>query len=352
MYTVDEALEHILSHFERLPAETVPLEEAFGRVLAQAIHAAHDLPPFPNSALDGYAVRAAEVVAARPESPVRLPISGDIPAGSFPQAPLPTGTAMRIMTGAPLPEGADAVVPVEQTDEAPDRFALNSPLPESVSIRAAVPAGNGVRAAGEDVAAGALVLTAGRRLRAADIGILAGLGVARVPVVRRPVVAILSTGDELLPPHLPLAKGKIHDMNGVALCACVQEVGGVPRFMGIAPDSVEAVYSRLEAAADSDVILSTAGVSVGALDVVKEAVTRRGTLGLWRVNIRPGKPLAFGRFGKAPFFGLPGNPVSALVTFDVFVRPALLKLLGMAQTDVPQATAEVAEPMHSDGRRT
>jgi molybdopterin molybdotransferase len=259
---------------------------------------------------------------------------------------------MRIMTGAPIPEGADAIVPVEQTDDAPNRFALNSPLPESVLIRAAVPAGNGIRAAGEDVKAGALVLGAGRRLRAPDIGILAGLGIAQVPVVRRPVVAILSTGDELLPPHMPLAKGKIHDMNGVALCACVQEIGGIARFLGIAPDSVEAVYSRLEAAADCDIILSTAGVSVGALDVVKEAITRRGTLSLWRVNIRPGKPLAFGDFGGVPFFGLPGNPVSALVTFDVFVRPAMLKLMGITHTDVPQAIAEVAEAMHSDGRRT
>lgn len=352
MYSVDEALERILSHFAQLPTETVRLEEAFGRVLAQPIHAAHDLPPFPNSSLDGYAVRAADVAAACAESPVRLPISGDIPAGSFPQMPLPAGTAMRIMTGAPIPEGADAIVPVEQTDDAPNRFALNSPLPESVLIRAAVPAGNGVRAAGEDVKTGTLVLGAGRRLRAPDIGILAGLGIAQVPVVRRPVVAILSTGDELLPPHMPLAKGKIHDMNGVALCACVQEIGGIPRFLGIAPDSVEAVYSRLEAAADSDIILSTAGVSVGALDVVKEAITRRGTLGLWRVNIRPGKPLAFGNFSGVPFFGLPGNPVSALVTFDVFVRPAMLKLMGIAHTDAPQAIAEVAEAMHSDGRRT
>ncbi|MFQ3535235.1 MAG: gephyrin-like molybdotransferase Glp [Aggregatilineales bacterium] len=347
MYNVDEALAHILSHFERLPTETVRLEEAFGRVLAQPIYAAHDLPPFPNSALDGYAVRAADVATV----PVRLPVSGDIPAGSFPKMRLSPGTAVRIMTGAPLPEGADAIVPVEQTDEAPNHFALNSPLPETVLIRAAVPPGNGVRAAGEDVEAGALILTEGRRLRAADIGILAGLGVAQVPVVRRPVVAILSTGDELLPPHLPLAKGKIHDMNGPALCACVQELSCLPHFLGIAPDSVEAVYSRLETA-QADVILSTAGVSVGALDVVKEAVTRRGTLGLWRVNIRPGKPLAFGRFGSVPFFGLPGNPVSALVTFDVFVRPALLKMLGVSQTDAPHMIAEVAEPMHSDGRRT
>ncbi|MCS6870657.1 MAG: molybdopterin molybdotransferase MoeA [Anaerolineae bacterium] len=352
MYSVDEALERILRHFAPLPTEHVRLEEAFGRVLAQPIHATHDLPPFPNSALDGYAVRAADVATASSESPVRLPVIGDIPAGSFPQAPLRAGTAMRIMTGAPLPEGADAVVPVEQTDDAPSRFALNSPLPESVLVRAAVPSGNGVRPVGEDVRAGALVLSAGRRLRAADVGILAGLGMAHVPVVRRPVVAILSTGDELLPPHVPLAKGKIHDMNGVALCASVQELGCVPRFLGIASDSVEAVYGRLQAAADCDVIISTAGVSVGALDVVKEAITRRGTLSLWRVNIRPGKPLAFGDFGGVPFFGLPGNPVSALVTFDVFVRPALLKLLGIAHSDVPQATAEVAEPMNSDGRRT
>lgn len=352
MYSVDEALERILSYFSPLPAESVPLQEAFGRVLAQPIRAAHDLPPFANSALDGYAVRAADVATASAETPVTLPVSGDIPAGSFPQAPLQPQTAMRIMTGAPLPEGADAIVPVEQTDDGASGFALNSPLPAQVLIRAAVSAGYGVRQAGEDVQAGALVLEAGRALRAADIGVLAGLGIAQVAVTRRPVVAILSTGDELLPPHMPLTKGKIHDMNGLALCAAVQRIGCVPRFLGIAPDSVEAVYSRLEAAAESDVILSTAGVSVGALDVVKEAVTRRGTLSLWRVNIRPGKPLAFGTFNSVPFFGLPGNPVSSLVTFEIFVRPALLKLLGSSYSDIPSAIAEVAEIMHSDGRRT
>ena len=180
MYSVDEALERILSHFSPLPAEIVRLEEAFGRVLAQPIRAAHDLPPFANSALDGYAVRAADVATASAEQPVQLPVSGDIPAGSFPRAPLPPRTAMRIMTGAPLPEGADAIVPVEQTDEGASGFALNSPLPEQVSIRAAVSAGNGVRQAGEDVRAGALVLDSGRVLGAADIGILAGLGVAQV----------------------------------------------------------------------------------------------------------------------------------------------------------------------------
>ncbi len=352
MYSVDEALARILERFSPLPAERVRLEDAYGRILAKSVQAAYDLPPFPNSALDGYAVRAAEIAAANPESPVRLPVSGDIPAGSLPPTPLPAQTAMRIMTGAPLPEGADAVVPVEQTDDAPSRFEVNSTLPESVLIRAAVGVGNGVRQVGEDVRQGDIVLKAGRRLRAADVGILAGLGVAHVPVVRRPVVAVLSTGDELLPPHMPLMGGKIHDMNSVALCALVQAVGGAARFMGIAADSVETVYSRLEAAADADMIVSTAGVSVGTLDVVKEAVTRRGTLSLWRVNLRPGKPLAFGDFGGVPFFGLPGNPVSALVTFDIFVRPALLKLLGVPTDATPQAMAEVGEVMHSDGRRT
>jgi molybdopterin molybdotransferase len=352
VYSVDEALARILEIFSPLPAERVRLEDAYGRILAESVQAAYDLPPFPNSALDGYAVRAAEITAANPESPVRLPVSGDIPAGSLPPTPLPAQTAMRIMTGAPLPEGADAVVPVEQTDDAPSRFEVNSTLPESVLIRAAVGVGNGVRQVGEDVRQGDVVLKAGRRLRAADVGILAGLGVAHVPVVRRPVVAVLSTGDELLPPHMPLLAGKIHDMNSVALCALVQAVGGAARFMGIAADSVEAVYSRLEAAADADMIVSTAGVSVGTLDVVKEAVTRRGALSLWRVNLRPGKPLAFGDFGGVPFFGLPGNPVSALVTFDIFVRPALLKLLGVPTDATPQAMAEVGEVMHSDGRRT
>ncbi|HRE49194.1 MAG TPA: molybdopterin molybdotransferase MoeA [Aggregatilineales bacterium] len=355
MYSVEQALAHILAALTPLPAETLPLAGAhIGRILAADIGSDDDLPPFDNSSMDGYALIAADTADAGRETPVTLRVAADIPAGTYSERRIGRGEAARIMTGAPLPPGADAVIPVEETDTPPAQHApIGEPPPETVQIYSKADAGAYVRRRGEDMRAGQIVLRAGRRLRPADIGALAGMGAAAVPLVRQPRVAILSTGDELLTPDQPLTPGKIRDMNGYALAAAVIALGGVALQLPIARDTVAAVRARLEdaRAAYADLILSSAGVSVGAFDAVKTAVEADGTLNFWKVNIRPGKPLAFGLVGGVPFFGLPGNPVSALVTFDVFVRPALLMMMGLpAETGMSEA--ELGERMTSDGRRT
>jgi molybdopterin molybdotransferase len=355
MLTVDEALERVLEGFSELSAETIPVGEAFGRVLAEDIRATLDLPPFPNSSMDGYAVRAEDIMSAQQDAPVRLDVIADIPAGSAPQMTIGAGQAARIMTGAPMPAGADTVVPVEDTDDAPqpgqDRIA--APPPAQIAIYTVGKTGDYVRPVGEDVRAGQVVLRRGRVLRAADLGVIAGLGVPRIQVVRLPIVAILSTGDELLSVEEPLRPGKIRDSNGYTIAALVQGLGARPVRLGIAHDTLADVQSHLQRALDSgaDLILSTAGVSVGNFDVVKSVIESLGALDFWKVKMRPGKPLAFGHVSGVPFLGLPGNPVSAMVSFDVFARPAILTMMGRtAQTATTEA--ELAEPMRSDGRQT
>lgn len=279
MFSVDDALNRILPEFQPLPAETVHLSAALGRVLAQPVIAPHDLPPFPNSGMDGYAVRAEDTLSAAADAPVVLRVVGDIPAGTFPNFTLQAGEAARIMTGAPIPRGADAVVPHEQTDDRTFQFeGRSNPPPPEVSIMTAFKRGNSLRARGEDVRAGELILSAGRVLRAADLGVLAGLGISQVAVTRRPRVAVISTGDELLPVDQPLSDGKIHDMNGYTLTALATQLGAEANYLGIAGDSLEDVLRLLDEASAYDVILSSAGVSVGALDVVKTAVEMRGSL--------------------------------------------------------------------------
>jgi molybdopterin molybdotransferase len=356
MLTVDEALERVLAVFSRLPAETIPMADGLGRVLAEDVRAALDLPPFANSSMDGYAVRAADVANARRDAPVSLAVVADIPAGAAPQVTIGQGQAARIMTGAPMPAGADAVVPVEQSDDAPDgvrgQDRIAAPPPRIVIYAPGAP-GDYVRAAGEDVKAGQIVLHEGRVLRAADLGVLAGLGVSRIQVIRLPVVAVLSTGDELLEVDEPLTPGKIRDTNSVTITALVQSLGARALRLGIARDTVTDVETHLRRAADAgaDLIISTAGVSVGNFDVVKSVVESLGALGFWKVKMRPGKPLAFGNVQGIPFLGLPGNPVSAMVSFDVFARPAILKMAGKAW-QTPLAEAEVASTLHSDGRQS
>lgn len=355
MLTVDQALEKVLGAFHRLPAERVPLAEAFGRVLARDVVATQDLPPFPNSSMDGYAVRAADVATAAADQPVTLTVIEDIPAGRAPQQHLGTGQAARIMTGAMLPSGADAIVPVEQTAGGGRGFRDDRALvlPAEVSILKGSSAGDYVRPVGEDIRGGQVVLREGRVLRAADLGVLAGLGMAHVEVIRRPVVAVISTGDELLTPNDPLEPGKIRDSNGYTITAAAHSLGTRATYLGISRDTTEAVRAKLEEAISmgADVILSSAGVSVGAFDVVKTVIEAMGEIGFWKVNMRPGKPLAFGQVRGVPFLGLPGNPVSALISFDVFAHPAILKLAGKPYH--PATTeAELAEPMRSDGRRT
>jgi molybdopterin molybdotransferase len=350
---VDAAVAHMLADFARLPAESIPLIETLGRTLAHDIRADISLPPFANSSMDGYAIRAADAAA----SDARLRVTMDIPAGaSIPERALQPGEAARIMTGAPIPPGADAVVPMEVTDQPWDAGEI-LPLPESVTIRRAFQTGNNVRPVGEDIAAGDVVLHAGALIRPAEMGMLAALGMSSVAVVRRPRVGIISTGDELADVDEPLSAGKIRDSNSYTLAGLVTSYGGEPIRTPIARDTLDEVRARFHAVLDAgaDVVLSSAGVSVGAFDVVKVVLSELGEVGFWRVNLRPGKPLAYGKLrverGAVPFFGLPGNPVSAMVTFDVFVRPALLKLTGRPDA-VPTIRAVTTEALRSDGRRS
>jgi len=350
--TVAEALNRLLSSLEVLPPEEVRLEDSRGRVLASTVRAANDLPPFANSSMDGFAIRASDTAGASPSAPVTLHVVGDVAAGSVPSFHVGQGQAARIMTGGMIPEGADAVVPVEDTGE-PSPMAGRE-LPRHVEVRAAAKAGGRIRRPGLDVTAGAEVLQQGRILGPKEIGLLAALGVVRVEVRRRARVAICSSGDELVRASRPLAPGKLRDANGVALAAAVRDAGAEPIPGGILRDRYRAVAAGLNRAVrrGADLILSTAGVSQGAYDFVRLVLEREGDLEFWMVNIRPGKPLAFGHFAGTPFLGLPGNPVSALVTFEVFVRPALLRMHGVNGEDRIRFVAELEEPIESDGRES
>lgn len=352
LFSVEDALNHILSKIHPLPAEVMPLTQGLGRVLADEVVSDINLPPFANSSMDGFAVRAADVQAASEAAPARLRVVMDIPAGAVPQAAIQPGEAARIMTGAPVPAGADAVVPVEDTDSG-WQAGTDIALQESVGIRRATQPGANIRPAGEDVAVGQVVLQAGTVLRPQDLGILAALGRAQPDVVQQPRVAIVSTGDELVDASEPLAPGKIRDVNSHTIAGLVTHYGGIPLRQPTARDTLEAVRAMFRAALDQqpDMIISTAGVSVGTYDVVRTVLDELGEVQFWRVNVRPGKPLAFGQVEGVPFFGLPGNPVSAMVTFDVFVRPALLRM--QRRTDEAETiTAITGEALRSDGRRS
>jgi molybdopterin molybdotransferase len=352
LLSVDDALGRILRVLTRLPVEQVPLEMAHQRVLAVDVFAPHDLPAFANSSMDGFAVRSSDVSGASPEHAIRLAVVMDIPAGALPQGEVLPGQCARIMTGAPIPPGSDAVVPVEQTDAAWQADG-EATLPSTVGIREGVPTGANIRFAGADVEAGARILRAGTHIRAAEMGVLAGFGISMVDCVRQPRVAILSSGDELIAPDAPLTPGKVRDINSYTLAALVHESGGVAIRIPTAQDDLREVRARFQQAVDiqPDVILSSAGVSVGTADLIRTVLAEMGEIGFWRINLRPGKPLAFGSLRGIPFFGLPGNPVSAMVTFDVFVRPSLLQLQGA--DDLSQVTQAVAgEDIPSDGRQT
>ncbi|MFN2136066.1 MAG: gephyrin-like molybdotransferase Glp [Candidatus Promineifilaceae bacterium] len=350
--TVDEALALVLASVAPLPATRVPIEEALGRVLAEAVVAEDSLPPFANSSMDGYAVRAADVQAARENGPVALRVLGDIAAGTVPEITLQPGTAARIMTGAAMPEGADAVVPVEDTNE-PWREPAR-PLPAEILVGRAVQAGDYVRPIGEDIQAGTRVMEAGHLLRPQEVGVLASLGVGRVLVHRRPRVGLLSTGDELIAVEETLRPGKIRDSNSYAQAAQVMALGAVPIRLGVAADREADVREKLHIGLDEgvDLFVSSAGVSVGAYDVVKAVLEKEGNVGFWRVRMRPGKPLAFGNYQGVTYLGLPGNPVSAMVSFERFVRPAILKLGGHSQLSRPRVKVVFAEEIDSDGRET
>lgn len=350
--SVREALSLILGTIDILPSEQLDLLDGLGRVLAQSVIARDSLPPFANSSMDGYAVRAEDVGGAREDRPIRLKVIGDIAAGAGILPEVIAGTAARIMTGAPLPLGADAVVPVEDTDEL--WRGKERPLPEFVAIHRAVGPGDFTRHPGEDIRAGDVVLEKGRVLRPQEIGILAALGVGRINVIRRPRVGVLATGDELVDVASPLTPGKIRNSNGYAQTAQVAALGGVPVMLGVAGDTEAAVRERLDAgvAAGVDLLISSAGVSVGAYDVVKAVLDEVGDVAFWRVRMRPGKPLAFGSYRGTPFLGVPGNPVSAMVSFEMFARPAILKMAGHDKLERPRVEVTVLEDIDSDGRES
>jgi molybdopterin molybdotransferase len=313
MLSPAEALSRILAHMSRIEAEDVRLSDAHGRVLALDAVASRALPGCDNSAMDGFAVRAADL-------PGTLPVVATTVAGQAPGAPLPPGTAVRIMTGAPLPPGADTIVMFEDATVDGERVALP-----------AAPLGDHVRRAGEDVAIGALAVSAGARLGPGELGLLAALGVARPRVARRPRVALIATGDELVGVDQTPAPGQVVDSSAYALSAQIRDAGGEPIYLGIARDDRAALAATIRHALTHDAVMTTGGVSAGDRDHVRDALADAGVVpDFWKVAMKPGKPLAFGMAGRVPVFGLPGNPVSSMVSFELFVRPALLVMQGAA----------------------
>lgn len=336
MISVSEALATVLRDLPRLGDERVPLLRTHSRVLAESIVATRDVPPFRNSAMDGYAVQATDVAGASRDRPVALRILEVIGAGSVPTHSVVPGTATKIMTGSPVPAAADAVVRVEDTTERDG----------SVLVQTPVRRGANVRDAGEDVRAGDSVLTAGRVLRPADIGLLASLGYADVAVMRRPRVAILTTGNELVEPGDPLGPGQIVNSNAYTLAAAVQDIGAEPVMLGIVRDQPEQIRAAFARGFTADVLLSTGGVSVGSFDFVRATLAELGyEERFWRVAQRPGKPLTFGLRQGTPAFGLPGNPVSSLVCFYLYVVPAVRTMMGMERIYLPSIEATLLEDL-------
>ncbi len=336
MLTLEEAYRRLLARADLTDGERVPLADALGRVLVEPrVVAAVDVPPFANSAMDGFALRAAD-------APGTLRVVGEVTAGAGELPPVESGTAVRIMTGAPIPPGADTVVPLEEATEDSG----------SVSIPDAVVSGRHVRAAAHDTRAGEEICITDA-LTPAKIGVLASIGLGEIEVRRRPVVAILSTGNELVGPGEPLGPGQIHDANSAALAAAVTDAGGVPLVLPRLRDEAGPIESALEGAArDADLVVTSGGVSVGQYDYVRAVLERHGSLDFWRIAVQPGKPLAVGALGGATVIGLPGNPVSALVTFELFVRPMIRAMQGLSGDGRLHVRAVSTERMTKDaGRR-
>lgn len=352
MLSVSNARQRILEFFQPVETVSLSIDKLAGRVLSEDVVANIDLPLFDNSSVDGFAVRHEDVSDANASTPEILQVVSDIRAGTYSEIQILSGQCARIMTGAPLPPQADAVVMVEDTN-----FNVRDPgtiAPVEVEIHKAVLFGENVRRRGNDLQSGQLVLPVGRILHPQDLGLLAMLGQGKATVYRKPRVALLSSGDELIPVDAPISPGKIHDSNSYVLAAACESAGVELIQLGVASDSDKDVRKRLMHALEEkpDVIISSAGVSVGAFDYVKSVIESDGRLEFWKVNMRPGKPLAFGNFRGIPFFGLPGNPVSAYVSFEVFVRPALEKMIGKIPASHPSEKAILAEFVESDGRES
>jgi len=335
MISVEDALERVLAEITALNVVKVRLPEALGLVLAEDVVAHEDMPPFANSAMDGFALLSRD---SQPHDghPPRLRITGGVAAGYVADHAVEEGTVMRIMTGAPVPPGADSVIQIELTrSEGPDS--------EWVEILEEVEAGNNIRPAGEDIRRGQTILVQGTEVGPWEIGVLATLGWATVPVVRRPHVAVLSTGDEVVDVDQPLQPGKIRNSNGYLLEAAIRCAGAEAHRLGVAQDTVESLREKFAQAIKYDLIITSGGVSVGDFDLVKIIMSEQGDINFWRINMRPGKPVAFGHIGEVPLLGLPGNPVSAAVTFELFGRPVIRKMLGHTRLLRPQVDVVVED---------
>jgi molybdopterin molybdotransferase len=365
--TVAEALAAILAEFRPLSVIEVELGDALGMVLSADVTSDIDIPPFDNSSMDGYAVRAIDTRGAEDDRPARVRVTGYLPAGGAPGANdvVEEGMAFRIMTGAPIPPGADAVVRFEDTSEgraldAPklqpgSSHATPAQIGEQVLIYKGVERGVNVRPAGGDTHKGNVVLTAGTIIRAAEVGVLASVGMARVPVYRRPRVAVLATGDELVGVDEKPGPGQIRNTNSYAVTAQLRLWGAEAFDLGVARDNRDSLVAKLDEALalKPDLLVTSAGVSVGDYDIVKQVLMERGTINMWRVRIKPGKPLAFGRLDDSgvPFMGLPGNPVSSMVTMELFGRPAVLKMRGVRELQRTMVMARATERIESSPGR-
>ncbi|HEY86815.1 MAG TPA: molybdopterin molybdotransferase MoeA [Dehalococcoidia bacterium] len=347
MISVEQALEKVLSYIGVLGEEERPILDCLGQVLAEDIYSPISVPPLDNTAMDGYAVRSRDTQGAGRQSPRFLRVIDTVAAGSISKHEVKPGTAIRIMTGAPIPKGADSVVRFEDTDEPQRKMSFTE-----IGILSEVKIGSDIRRAGEDIAQGSIVLRQGTLIRPSEIGVLASLGRSMVKVIRRPVVAILATGDELVDINQPLPPGKIYNSNTYSVAALVVRYGGVPQILGVALDSEDSLVAKLHMALDSDILITTGGVSMGDYDVVKDILANEGEIVFWQVRMKPGKPLAFGTIKGIPHLGLPGNPVSSMVTFELFARPAILKMMGKKNLAKPTIEAIIENPVvNSDERR-
>ncbi len=343
MLSVEDALTSILSGITPLTSTSLPLAETRGLVLAQDVIAHETIPPFANSAMDGFALRSRDSKIVNGQSP-RIQVIGSIAAGSMPTVEVTAGTAMRIMTGAPIPPGADTVIQIELTQPVESQQ-------DQIELFQEVPAGNNIRPAGEDMQPGQLVLSHGTTIDSWEIGLLGTLGWATVPVIRRARVAILSTGDEIIEIDQPLQPGKIRNSNGYMLASAIRSTGAEAHQLGIARDTTESLQEMLSKAAHYDLILTSGGVSVGDFDLVKQMIREQGEIDFWRINIKPGKPVAFGTLNGVPLLGLPGNPVSSAITFELFGRPLLRKLQGHSSLYKPQVEVIVTDGIKERSQR-
>ena len=353
MISVEQAFEKILSYVPVLEPEQAPILDTLGQVLAEDIFSDINIPPLDNAAMDGYAIRARDTAEAGSKTPAVLRVIDTVIAGAISTKEVAPGTAIRIMTGAPVPKGADAVVRFEDTDETERKGAAQN----EIGVLCKLKPGANIRRAGEDVVKDSLILKKGTVIRPAEVGVLASLGKSKAPVIRRPVVAVLATGNELVEVGKPLPPGRIYNSNTYSVAALVKRYGGIPKILGIALDTEKSLIEKLRQGQDADMLITSGGVSAGDYDMVKDVLAKEGKITFWTVRMKPGKPLAFGTIkgGKGrsiPHLGLPGNPVSSMVTFELFARPAIFKMMGKKNFAKPAVEATLEEPIaNTDGRR-